>query len=217
MSSCNSKKQDDSQVRRFTFSVPSSIELPDLDAIEDLYKSYLYSFDDNRFLIIDAPSDHDYNNLKETLQKNSKQWHQSLSTLKPLERIYKLDQQSEYTATQGQLIKKIEDAKKYVLTLEIVNSPELKKEYKAVHAMGMAWPEITSNMKKVGVKDMEIYWQGYQAYLIMDTRVDFDFVKDGETWSKLPRESEWQEYVAKFQKVDPDSKAIEKWQTMVLE
>lgn len=34
---------------------------------------------------------------------------------------------------------------------------------------------------------------------------------------KLPRESEWPEYVAKFQKVDPQSKAIAKWQTMILQ
>ena len=115
---------------------------------------------------------------------------------------------------EGQLIRSIADTKRYVLTLEIMNDSSLRAEYIEIHSIGKAWPEITRNMKQVGVKDMEIYLDGYQAYLIMDTKKDFDFKKDGEAWSKLPRESEWQNYVAKFQKVDPQSKTTEKWLEM---
>lgn len=131
-----------------------------------------------------------------------------------LDRNYKLEQQVVYNATQGQLIDKTENHKRYVLTLEIINDPELLKEYKKIHAMGQSWPEINNNMKTVGIKDMEIYLWDYRAFLIMDTKVDFDMQQDGEKWSNLPREKEWQEYVAKFQKVDPESKATEKWVSM---
>ena len=63
---------------------------------------------------------------------------------------------------------------------------------------------------------MEIYLLGYQAFLIMDTAADFDMKKDGVRWANLPREREWQEYVAKFQKVDLKSNSIEKWKSMAL-
>lgn len=131
-----------------------------------------------------------------------------------LDRNYKLEQKSASDATQGQLIHKSVNHKRYVLTLEIISDPELLKEYKKIHAMGQAWPEINHNMKIVGIKDMEIYLWGYRAFLIMDTKVDFDMQKDGEKWSTLPREKEWQEYVSRFQKVDPESKATEKWVSM---
>jgi L-rhamnose mutarotase len=49
---------------------------------------------------------------------------------------------------------------------------------------------------------------------MMDTERDFDMEKDGKSWALLPREAEWQEYVSKFQKVDPTSKALEKWKIM---
>ncbi len=131
-----------------------------------------------------------------------------------LDRNYKSKQKSKYKATQWQLIIRTGNFKRYVLTLEIVNDATLLKEYVKIHAMGQTWPEIADNMKLVGIKDMEIYLWGYRAFLIMDTKPDFDMQKDGEKWSMLPREKEWQQYVAKFQKVDPDSKATEKWVAM---
>ncbi|WP_271765908.1 L-rhamnose mutarotase [Aquimarina algiphila] len=215
---CNQNKGDDGKVRRFTFAVSSSVKLPsNLNINDTSIEIEVFKLNDKAFLIIDAPGNYNFEDVLTTLQKNNSSVFVLLESLSPLERVYKLDQEYEYTPLEGQLISIQENTKKYVLTLEIINDPELKKEYKRVHGKGMAWPEITANMKEVGIKDMEIYWEGYQAYLIMDTKMDFDFATDGEKWSTLPRESEWQEYVAKFQKVDPQSKAAEKWQTMILQ
>ena len=126
-----------------------------------------------------------------------------------------MEQKQSYTAPQGQLIPRPPtEFARFVLTLEIINHPELAKEYVAVHAPGKAWPEITQNMKTVGIKEMELYLTGYRAFLIMDTKPDFDWDTDGEKWGTLPREKEWQSYVAKFQKTDPESKAAEKWKNM---
>ena len=212
---CNQKNTENELLRRFTFAIPSTMSLPEGINKEDSSMSMeLFERDGKAFLIVDAPDNQNYDGLMNVLQSENPSMHTALKASLPLERIYKLDQQKEYTAAQGQLIKPQENTKRYVLTLEIVNDPDLKEEYKRVHAKGMAWPEISNNMKQVGIRDMEIYLDGYQAYLIMDTREDFDFAKDGEQWSKLPREAEWQEYVAKFQKVDPQSKATEKWQEM---
>lgn len=207
---------DDSKVRRFSFALPTSeVSYESIKQLEKSFAVNLFELKDKSFLIIDAASDQDFKDVMMAIEKSDKALHDKLEK-SLLDRVYKLEQQNEYSAPEGQLIDVQENIKRYVLTLEIVNDPELKKEYKRVHGMGMAWPEITANMKSVGVRDMEIYIEGYQAYLIMDTKPDFDFAKDGEKWSKLPRESEWQEYVAKFQKVDPQSKATEKWQEMKL-
>lgn len=132
-----------------------------------------------------------------------------------LDHIYKMEQKKVYKPEEGQLITmhKKEFAR-FILTLEIINDAELAEEYVAVHSIGKAWPEITQNMKTVGIHEMELYLLGYRAFLIMDTKPNFDWDVDGEKWGELPRENEWQAHVAKFQKTDPESKAAEKWKTM---
>ncbi|ARV16961.1 hypothetical protein BTO07_16205 [Polaribacter sp. SA4-12] len=119
-----------------------------------------------------------------------------------------------YPAKEGQLKSKLVEFKRFVWTLLLEEAPELMAEYRKAHSIGQAWPEITNNMKKVGVKDMEIYLHGNQAILIMDTKPDFDLEKVGPEWQKLPRENEWQEYVAKFQRTSPESSIQEKWLDM---
>ena len=234
LSSCQSKN-DTHQIRRFCFGFLSNelsnSEINQLNQTnfskQSLSKAGLenvnmYIKDSVVFIICDGDENLNYENLIVGFE-NFKSDDVSFNILKKLiqsdrvnllERNYKLEQKTAYKATEGQLIYKSENYKRYVLTLEIVNDPELLQEYKQIHALGQAWPEINNNMKSVGVKDMEIYLWGYRAFLIMDTKPDFDMQKDGEKWSKLPREKEWQEYVAKFQKVDPKSKATEKWVAM---
>lgn len=134
--------------------------------------------------------------------------------LLPLERIYEFEQVAVYKAQEGQLKTNNGKIKRFVWTLLLQEDEELIEEYKEVHSMGKAWPEITNNMKTVGVKDMEIYLSGTRAILIMDTILDFDLNEVGPKWQKLPREEEWQSYVAKFQKTDPESSIQEKWQDM---
>jgi hypothetical protein len=59
--------------------------------------------------------------------------------------------------------------KRYCKTLQLENDAELIEEYKKLHAMGNAWPEITRGMKDVGIIDMEIYLDGTTLFMIMDT------------------------------------------------
>lgn len=131
-----------------------------------------------------------------------------------LERIYKLDQKVIYPPFMGQLKTDIGSHKRFVWTLLLKEDPKLIAEYKKAHSMGQAWPQVTENMKAMGVKDMEIYLSGTQAILIMDTEPNFDMEVAGPKWQKLPKEKEWQEYVAKFQRIKPGSSIQEKWQDM---
>ncbi len=125
-----------------------------------------------------------------------------------LERIFKKRPQS-----KGMVLR-INGYDRTLMTLEIKNDPELLQEYIEIHRPGNIWKQVLKNMDTMGILDMEIYLLGYRAFLIMDTRPDFDLDRQGERWGHLPREEEWQRFVAKFQKTDPNSQAAEKWKPM---
>lgn len=230
LASCNSPGVEGDNIRRFVFSIPhqsmvdSGIQFDNGNISskkgleEGIVQVEAYKKGENIFVIVDAAAETNLDKLISLVAQADQPGllFYTLNNYAPLQRIYKLEQSEVYTAQEGQLINKPDEIKRFVLTLEIINDEALLAEYKHIHAPGMPWPQITANMKQIGIKEMEIYLQGYQAFLIMDTRPDFDLNKDGITWSKLPREAEWQEYVSKFQKVDPESKATEKWKSMKL-
>ncbi|MEM6641414.1 MAG: L-rhamnose mutarotase [Bacteroidota bacterium] len=194
---------DVEKFRRFTFFLDSDGEevkkmLVNARETADIKA---YQKEENYFLIADVSINISTQKLPEPLKNQQ-----------PLERIYELEQKVVYAPEEGQLKEDIGRHKRFVWTLLL--EPNLIDEYKHVHAMGMAWPEVTQNMKSIGVLDMEIYLHQARAILIMDTVPDFDLGIVGPKWQQLPRENEWQEYVAKFQRTDPESSIQEKWQDM---
>lgn len=104
--------------------------------------------------------------------------------------------------------------KRYCKTLTLKDDPALIEEYKKVHAMGKAWPEITQGMKDIGILDMEIYIHGNQLFMIMDTVLAFDHDQAMEELAGKPRQAEWEAYVSKFQNTSEDVSAADKWQLM---
>ena len=104
--------------------------------------------------------------------------------------------------------------KRYCKTLQLEDNPKLIEEYKKVHAPGAAWPEILQGMREVGILDMEIYIQGTQLFMIMDTVPDFNHDKAMKELADKPRQAEWEAYVSQFQKTSAEASADEKWQLM---
>lgn len=104
--------------------------------------------------------------------------------------------------------------KRFCKTLKLEDDPQLIEAYKKVHAPGAVWPEITQGMKEVGIVDMEIYIQGTQLFMIMDTVADFDHDKAMKELASKPRQTEWEAFVSQFQKTSADASADEKWQVM---
>ena len=76
------------------------------------------------------------------------------------------------------------------------------------------WPEIIEGQRQVGIRDMQIFRRGRRLFMIMDTVDDFDFEKDNARLATLPRQAEWEAYVAKFQGADPNAPSTDKWQLM---
>ena len=104
--------------------------------------------------------------------------------------------------------------KRFCKTLLLEDDAQLIKEYKKVHAPGAAWPEITRGMREVGILDMEIYITGNRLSMIMDTVPDFDHEKAMAELASMPKQSEWEAYVSRFQQTSSDVSADEKWQLM---
>jgi L-rhamnose mutarotase len=104
--------------------------------------------------------------------------------------------------------------KRYCKTLELENDPKLIEEYKRLHAMGAAWPEVTAGAKEVGIINLEIYISGTTLFMIMETKSDFNHDKAMARLATLPRQSEWEATVSKYQQTSADASADEKWRLM---
>ncbi len=104
------------------------------------------------------------------------------------------------------------DMKRYCQVLNLPKDEELIKGYIEEHAH--VWPEIQAGIREVGILDMQIFLFENQAFMIMDTTDDFDFVKDNARLAKLPHQAEWEAHVAKFQGCDPNAESTAKWQLM---
>ena len=102
-------------------------------------------------------------------------------------------------------------SKRYCKCIELKDDPELIEEYKKLHAMGGAWPEISSGMKEVGILDMEIYISGTTLFMIMDTKADFNHEEAMAKLAALPRQAEWEALVSKYQKTSSELSAGQKW------
>lgn len=115
---------------------------------------------------------------------------------------------------QGPAEKKPLQTKRYCLTLDLKDDSTLVREYRYWHQSDHIWPEIPKGIREVGIVDMEIYLLGTRLFMIMETRPDFDFARDMAKLSGLPRQKEWEAFVAKFQQSLPGAASSEKWKLM---
>ena len=110
------------------------------------------------------------------------------------------------------LTNKYTEFKRFVKTLTLEDDAQLIEEYKAAHAVGAVWPEITQGMIDVGILDMEIYLTGTRLFMIMDTVPNFDHDKAMADLATKPKQSEWENAMSRFQSSTADASADEKWQ-----
>ena len=104
--------------------------------------------------------------------------------------------------------------KRYVQTLDLRDDPEMIREYRKWHSEEYSWPEIRQGIRAVGILEMEIYILGSKLVMIVDTPADFQWDEAMNRLATLPRQAEWEAFVAKFQGCAPDARSDEKWQPM---
>lgn len=104
--------------------------------------------------------------------------------------------------------------KRYCQTLDLRDNPELIAEYRKRHSKEHAWKEIIAGIREVGILEMEIYLLGTRLFMIVETPLDFDWDSAMARLSTLPRQAEWEDYMAEFQLVKEGLSSAEKWQLM---
>ena len=102
--------------------------------------------------------------------------------------------------------------KRYSLTLDLKNDPELIQQYEKIHKE--VWPEIIKSIKDSGIENMEIYRYQTRLFMIMEVNDDFSFDKKNEADKKNEKVQQWEELMWKYQQPLPGSAAGEKWKLM---
>ena len=117
--------------------------------------------------------------------------------------------------TQGNQQKDFhQPVKRYVQTMDLKDNPELIREYRHRHSASESWPEILEGIRSVGILEMEIYILGTRLVMIVDTPLDFDWDTAMARLATLPRQQEWEEYMAMFQECRREATSDEKWKMM---
>ena len=104
--------------------------------------------------------------------------------------------------------------KRYCQTLDLRDNPELIAEYRRRHSQEHIWKEIPEGIREVGILEMEIYLLGTRLFMIVETPLDFDWDTAMARLGSLPRQAEWEDYMAEFQLVKAGMSSAEKWQMM---
>lgn len=97
-------------------------------------------------------------------------------------------------------------------TLELMDDPDMIRRYCDTHKE--VWPEIVEGQRQVGILDMQIYRRGTHVFMICDTVDDFDWERDMVRLASLPKQAEWEAFVAKAQGADPSLPSHRKWRLM---
>ncbi len=102
--------------------------------------------------------------------------------------------------------------KRYVQFLEITDDPELMAQYRYWHSEEHHWREIREGIRTVGILEMELYMLGNKLVMIVDVPADFNWQEAMDRLGTLPRQAEWEAFVARFQGCSADARSDEKWQ-----
>jgi L-rhamnose mutarotase len=102
--------------------------------------------------------------------------------------------------------------KRYCLTLDLKDDPQLIAEYEAYHQQ--VWPEILASIKDVGITGLEIYRLGTRLSMIMEVNEQFCFETKGAADAANPKVQEWETLMWKYQQALPGQPEGVKWVLM---
>ena len=104
--------------------------------------------------------------------------------------------------------------KRFCQTMELKGNPELIAKYCEAHDEAHQWKIIRDGIREVGILEMEIYILENRLFMIVETPVDFDWDIAMKKLATLPKQQEWEDYVAQFQDCQPGQSSNQKWQMM---
>ncbi|GAA3748888.1 L-rhamnose mutarotase [Terriglobus aquaticus] len=99
---------------------------------------------------------------------------------------------------------------RFVLTLQLRPDPALAEEYVQRHRE--VWPGVLESLRASGIVRSEIFRNGYQLFMVLDTTDDFSFERKAAMDQANPTVMQWEKEMAKFQQVDDaDTDASKRW------
>ena len=101
--------------------------------------------------------------------------------------------------------------KRFVQVMDISDDPALMEEYRKWHSEAYSWKEVRDGIREVGILEMEIYMSGNHLVMVVDTPLDWDWQTARDRLAPLPRQAEWEAFVAQFQNCDASARSDEKW------
>lgn len=101
--------------------------------------------------------------------------------------------------------------KRFCMTLELKDDPDLIDEYESWHKSEKIWEEIPAGIREVGILDSEIYRSGTTLFMILTVPSDFNFKKQMSILADLPRQAEWEDFMTRYQASKPGESSAEKW------
>jgi L-rhamnose mutarotase len=102
--------------------------------------------------------------------------------------------------------------KRYCLTLDLKNDPQLIAEYEAQHRA--VWPEVMASIKDAGIVSMEIYRFGNRLCMVMETEDGFSFEAKAAADAHNEKVQAWESLMWKFQQPLPGVPEGTKWVLM---
>jgi L-rhamnose mutarotase len=102
--------------------------------------------------------------------------------------------------------------KRYCLTLDLKNDPQLIAEYESYHQN--VWQEILDSIKSSGIESMQIYRLENRLMMIIEAIDSFSFEKKAEMDNSNPKVQEWEKLMWNYQQALPTAQKGEKWMLM---
>ena len=102
--------------------------------------------------------------------------------------------------------------KKYCLTLNLKNNPQLIKAYVAHHKQ--VWPEVLAGIKASGIEHMEIYHIETRLFMIIEATEQFSFEQKSALDLEDQKIVEWETLMGQYQERLLFAEPGEKWVLM---
>jgi L-rhamnose mutarotase len=102
--------------------------------------------------------------------------------------------------------------RRYCLTVDLKDDPELIREYRRYHTA--VWPEVENCLKETGILDLELYLWNTRLVMVLEVDDRFSFEKKARIESGNPKVQEWEQLMWKFQNGLPGLQPGEKWTLM---
>ncbi|MGV8880269.1 MAG: L-rhamnose mutarotase [Sphingobacteriaceae bacterium] len=102
--------------------------------------------------------------------------------------------------------------KRYCLTLDLKNDPQLIAEYETLHRK--ISPAISASIKAAGIEDMQLFRYENRLMMIMEVNESFTFEKKAEMDAANEHVQAWETMLWKYQQPLPNTRPGEKWMLM---